>query len=82
MAATMYSVGQGARLYHLDTTAYLTNIHRQLPAILPRTLPPSARSCLTSGHNRTRSTSMPCETKDYKPPPPAAVAPTPTAARR
>jgi transposase len=34
-AATLYSVVQSARLYHLDVTAYLTDILRRLPAILP-----------------------------------------------
>jgi hypothetical protein len=34
-AATLYSVVQSARLYHLDVTAYLTDVLRQLPAILP-----------------------------------------------
>ena len=31
-AATLYSVVQSARLYHLDVTAYLTDVLRQLPA--------------------------------------------------
>ena len=35
MAATLYSVVQSARLYHLDVTAYLTDVLRRLPAILP-----------------------------------------------
>jgi hypothetical protein len=34
-AATLYSVVQSARLYHLDVTAYLTDVLRRLPAILP-----------------------------------------------
>ena len=34
-AATLYSVVQSARLYHLDVTAYLTDVLRQLPAMLP-----------------------------------------------
>lgn len=34
-AATLYSVVQSARLYHLDVTAYLTDILRRLPAISP-----------------------------------------------
>jgi len=34
-AATLYSVVQSARLYHLDVTAYLTDVLRHLPAILP-----------------------------------------------
>jgi hypothetical protein len=34
-AATLYSVIQSARLYHLDVTAYLTDVLRRLPAILP-----------------------------------------------
>ena len=34
-AATLYSVVQSARLYHLDVTAYLTDVLRQLPTILP-----------------------------------------------
>lgn len=34
-AATLYSVVQSARLHHLDVTAYLTDVLRQLPAILP-----------------------------------------------
>lgn len=34
-AATLYSVVQSARLYHLDVTAYLTDILRRLTAILP-----------------------------------------------
>jgi hypothetical protein len=34
-AATLYSVVQSARLYHLDVPAYLTNVLRELPAILP-----------------------------------------------
>jgi len=34
-AATLYSVVQTARLYHLDVTAYLTDVLRQLPTILP-----------------------------------------------
>ena len=35
-AATLYSVVQSARLYHLDVTAYLTDVLRRLPAIEPR----------------------------------------------
>ena len=38
-AATLYSVVQSARLYHLDVTAYLTDILRRLPAILPTDAP-------------------------------------------
>jgi hypothetical protein len=34
-AATLYSVVQSARLYHLDVTMYLTDLLRRLPAILP-----------------------------------------------
>src|SRR5580765_8099350 len=34
-AATLYSVVQSARLYHLDVTAYLTDVLRKLPAMLP-----------------------------------------------
>jgi transposase len=34
-AATLYSVVQSARLYRLDVTAYLTDVLRRLPAILP-----------------------------------------------
>jgi len=34
-AATLYSVVQSARLYHLDVMVYLTEVLRQLPAILP-----------------------------------------------
>jgi transposase len=34
-AATLYSVVQSARLYHLDVTAYLTDVLRQLPAMPP-----------------------------------------------
>lgn len=34
-AATLYSVVQSAKLYHLDVTAYLTDILRRLPTILP-----------------------------------------------
>jgi transposase len=34
-AATLYSVVQSARLYHLDVTAYLTDVLRRLPALLP-----------------------------------------------
>jgi transposase len=34
-AATLYSVVQSARLYHLDVTVYLTDVLRRLPAILP-----------------------------------------------
>jgi len=34
-AEILYSVVQSARLYHLDVTAYLTDVLRQLPAILP-----------------------------------------------
>jgi hypothetical protein len=34
-AATLYSVVQSARLYHLDVTAYLTDVLRRLPASLP-----------------------------------------------
>jgi transposase len=34
-AATLYSVVQSARLYHLDVIAYLTDVLRQLPGILP-----------------------------------------------
>jgi hypothetical protein len=34
-AATLYSVVQSAKLYHLDVTAYLTDILRRLPAISP-----------------------------------------------
>lgn len=33
-AATLYSVVQSAKLYHLDVTAYLTDILRRLPVIL------------------------------------------------
>jgi transposase/uncharacterized coiled-coil protein SlyX len=32
-AATLYSVVQSAKLYHLDVTAYLTDVLRRLPAI-------------------------------------------------
>jgi len=35
VAATLYSVVQSARLYHLDATAYLTDVLRRLPAIEP-----------------------------------------------
>jgi transposase len=34
-AATLYSVVQSARLYHLDVTAYLTDVLRRIPAIPP-----------------------------------------------
>jgi hypothetical protein len=34
-AATLYSVVQSARLYHLDVTAYLTDVLCRLPAIPP-----------------------------------------------
>jgi hypothetical protein len=34
-AALLYSVVQSARLYHLDVTAYLTDVLRRLPAIPP-----------------------------------------------
>jgi hypothetical protein len=34
-AAILYSVVQSARLYHLDVTAYLTDVLRQLPTITP-----------------------------------------------
>jgi transposase len=34
-AATLYSVVQSARLYHLDVTAYVTDLLRRLPAIPP-----------------------------------------------
>ena len=34
-AATLYSVVQSARLYHLDVTAYLTDILRRLAGLLP-----------------------------------------------
>jgi transposase len=34
-AATLYSVVQSARLYHLDVTAYLTDVLRRLPEIQP-----------------------------------------------
>lgn len=34
-AATLYSVVQTARLHRLDVTAYLTDVLRRLPAILP-----------------------------------------------
>jgi transposase len=34
-AATLYSVVQSARLYHLDVIAYLTDVLRRLPAIQP-----------------------------------------------
>lgn len=34
-AATLYSVVQSAKLYHLDVTAYLTDILLRLPEILP-----------------------------------------------
>jgi transposase len=34
-AATLYSVVQSARLYHLDVTAYLTDVLRRLSEILP-----------------------------------------------
>jgi hypothetical protein len=33
-AATLYSVVQSARHYHLDVTAYLTDVLRRLPALL------------------------------------------------
>ncbi|MBL8828061.1 MAG: transposase domain-containing protein [Planctomycetaceae bacterium] len=32
----MYSVVENAKLYHLDVTAYLTDVLRRLPAIEPR----------------------------------------------
>ena len=38
-AATLYSVVQSAKLYHLDVTAYLTDILRRLPAIPPTDAP-------------------------------------------
>ena len=34
-AATLYSVVQSARLHHLDVTAYLTDVLRRLPALMP-----------------------------------------------
>ena len=34
-AAVLYSVVQSARLHHLDVTAYLTDVLRRLPALLP-----------------------------------------------
>jgi len=34
-AATLYAVVQSARLHHLDVTAYLTDVLRRLPALLP-----------------------------------------------
>jgi transposase len=34
-AATLYSVVQSARQHHLDVTAYLTDVLRRLPALLP-----------------------------------------------
>jgi hypothetical protein len=34
-AATLYSMVQSARLYHLDVTAYLTDVLRRLPEIVP-----------------------------------------------
>jgi transposase len=34
-AAVLYSVVQSAKLHHLDVTAYLTDVLRRLPAILP-----------------------------------------------
>ena len=34
-AATLYSIVQSAKLYHLDVTAYLTDVLRRLPAMLP-----------------------------------------------
>ncbi len=34
-AATLYSVVQSARLYHVDVMAYLTDVLRRLPAIAP-----------------------------------------------
>lgn len=34
-AATLYSVVQSARLYHLDVTVYLTDVLRRLPALAP-----------------------------------------------
>ena len=34
-AATLYSVVQSARLHHLDVMAYLTDVLRRLPALLP-----------------------------------------------
>lgn len=34
-AAVLYSVVQSARLYHLDATAYLTDVLRKLPALNP-----------------------------------------------
>jgi transposase/uncharacterized coiled-coil protein SlyX len=34
-AATLYSVVQSAKLYHLDVTAYLTDVLRRLAALLP-----------------------------------------------
>lgn len=44
-AATLYSVVQSAKLYHLDVTAYLTDILRRLPAI-PLTDAPALRELL------------------------------------
>lgn len=38
-AATLYSVVQSAKLYHLDVTAYLTGMLRRLPAISPTDMP-------------------------------------------
>jgi transposase len=35
-AGRLYSVVQSANLYHLDVTAYLTDVLRRLPAIEPR----------------------------------------------
>jgi len=34
-AATLYAVVPSAKLHHLDVTAYLTDVVRRLPAILP-----------------------------------------------
>ena len=34
-AAVLYSVVQSAKLYHLDVTAYLTDVLRRLPAMTP-----------------------------------------------
>ncbi len=34
-AAILYSMVQSARLHHLDVTAYLTDVVRRMPALLP-----------------------------------------------
>jgi len=76
-AATLYSVVQSARLDHLDVNAYLADVLRQLPVMLP-TDTAAIRPLLPDLWGL--KTSTPRAIKYDKTPPAAAVAPTQTAA--